>query len=282
MHFRLYVSRLNSSTYEVYDLSDYSEHIIFAIDYILFDELGYAVMYSPPGASRTLARYDLNSQSLETVDFPDRYRLVGCNNYTGVNQLRLRFIYQLGVEGRFLACTNGAPGGGPLIHVINVNTLAIEQSLDIDANFGESRSLGWTVAGGLDNKIYALVYNPESTIADLPQIDEAKQEIILIYDIASQTWDYQIKPKEEHFLEIVTALPNEQVFFGNTRLLGESLQVKASEFRQFDPEFQIIRRFIALGIFQGMTSDGYMFFSTGPDYSDISIIDVTPDIESPE
>jgi hypothetical protein len=265
VNFRLYVSRLNASTYEVYDLSAYSRYLVFVTDFIVFDELGYAIMYSPAGGSRALSRYDLSTQTLQTINFPDGYQLIGCHRYTAVNQVRLRLIFQLGLEGRFMACS-GSPQARPIIHIINVNTLTIEQSLDLNVGLGESAIPNWnTVAGGLDNKVYALVRNPEATIPNLPQIDEATQEIILTYDIANGLWSYQVKPKLTIY-EILVALPN------RGGILSQHDVLEGSEIIQFDPSFDIVRRFGLDGIFQGATSDGYLFFSTGKDYSDISVI----------
>lgn len=267
VNFRLYISRLNSQTYEVYDLSRYSQYLVFVIDFIVFEELGYAIMYSPVGASRTLTRFNLSTQSLENVGFPSNYRLVGCNRYTAVTQRRLRFIYQLGLEGRLIACTD-SPHGNPIIHVIDINTLIIEQSLDIEARFYDVIQPNWIIAGGLNNKIYALVRNPEATMPNLPQIDDATEEIILIYNVDTETWSSQIKSQENTY-EILAALPSTGgVFFQNYLSEGK-------EILQFDSNFQILRRFgLNLGVFQGMTADGYIFFSTGDDYSDIRIINV--------
>jgi hypothetical protein len=216
------------------------------------------------GASRSLTRFDLNTQNLDDIVFPNDYSLVGCNLYKAVNQRTLRFIYQLDTTGGLVACTV-SPQGKPTIHIIDVNNLAVGQTLDIDANFQDSLNPNWTMAAGLDGKIYVLVHNPEATINNLPQIDTASQEIILIYDVNQAIWSYKIKPKE-NTREILGVLPDGNVIFRNVEVDAEILE--------FNSDFQVVRILPDSGIFQGITSDGLLFFSSGNDYSDINIVDI--------
>ena len=267
VHHKLYVSPTNQDRYETYDLSGDGKYLVFVEDFVPFEDQGYVMLFSPPGASVTLTRYDLKTHTLEIMDFPPEYRLAHCNRPLGQRQSRVRFIFPLGLENKLVACTN-SPAHRPLIHIIDVNTLTIERTLNINGYFDDTGKPFWLIAGGLDNKIYALVNNPEATIPDLPEIDTKTQEIILVYDVASDAWTYQIKPAE-HTFEILATLPSDgSVFFQN--YLPED-----HEIIQFSAGFRILRRFgLGANIFQGMTLDGKLFFSSGKDYSDITIIDI--------
>jgi hypothetical protein len=263
IHRKLYISQGNQGIYLILDLSNYATQLGFNTDFIPFDSEGYIIFFTSfGGLANHIMRYSINTGTLEEVIFPSGYRLVGCNPNTAVEQRTLRFIFQLGSVGRFMACTD-SPQDNPIIHIINVDTLAIEQSLNINARFIDVTQPLWIVAGGLDNKIYAIVRNPNDTIPNLPQIDEATQEIILVYDVTNQIWSYEIKPKENTY-EVLAVLPNnEGIFFQN-----------GSEIIQFDTNFQIVRRIPSPGRFQGMTANGDIFFSIGGDYADISVSNV--------
>ncbi len=97
----------------------------------------------------------------------------------------------------------------------------------------------------------------------------SSEEVILVYDAATDVWSYEIKPLENTF-EILAALPdNGGIFF-------QSYALEGKEIFQFDSEFQLMRRIdLNARIFQGLSLDGRLFLSTGGDYSDISIIDIT-------
>ncbi len=167
-----------------------------------------------------------------------------------------------------MVCTY-SPQKRPIIDIVDINTLTIEQTLDISGRFIDIVDPLWIIASGLDKNIYVLVNNPEATIPDLPQIDEETEEIILVYDVVTDVWSYQIKPMENTF-EILGVLPdNGGIFFQNYTPDGR-------EIIQFSSDFQILRKFgLDLGYFQGITLDGSVFFSNGTDYADILVDNVS-------
>jgi hypothetical protein len=258
--FKLYISRKNVASYETYNLGQYKQGIALATDFAPFDELGYIVFYSPIGASRTLSRYDIDTGTLELMQFPDGFDLIGCNWTLGVRQLKLRHIYPIGTNNNLMACTT-SPQSGPVIHIIDVTSLTIRKTLDIQGYYGDGFEPYWMVAGGINDKIYAIVYNPETTVVDVPQIDETIEEFVFVYDIPTETWTYEIKPKENTF-EILDVLPDGTLLFQNNTVDGK-------EIIQFTSDFKILRRFLNIGGFIDTTSDGNIFFLS--DDSDILI-----------
>jgi len=260
--FMLYISRKNVASYEIHDLGQYSQDLVFSLDFVPFDDLGYVAFYSPIGAARALNRYDINAGTLDLIQFPESYDLVGCNfSNPAVRQLRLRHIYPLDINGDLIACTN-SPQNRPVIHIIDVTSLTIMETLDIQGGYASIFQPGWIVSGGINGKIYAIVHNPEETISDLPQINEASEEFVLVYDVSTGTWTYEIKPIENTY-EILAVLTDGTVLFQNYTPDGR-------EIMQFTSDFKILRRFgLEIGVFLGATSNGDIFFST--DNSDTGV-----------
>ncbi|QPC82041.1 hypothetical protein G4Y79_20485 [Phototrophicus methaneseepsis] len=266
-NYRLYMSPINTEHYDVYDLSAYSEYLIFVTDFIPIDNEKFVVFFSPSGASQALTRYDLVSQTIEVMDFPVEYELLGCNRYTSTQQTTLRQIFQLGTDQYIIACTN-SPQDRPVIQIINVQTLTITDTIDINGQFFDIIQPNWIISGGWDNKIYALVNNPETIIDNLPSIDNSVEEIVLIFDVMSDSWSYKVKPLE-NTLEIAGVLPNS----GGSIFINHAANDK--ELIHFSPNFRILHR-IPIGnlVFQGLNQNGDFFLSTGDDYSDVRIINI--------
>jgi hypothetical protein len=254
--FKLYISRKNIASYEAYDLGQYSQDLVFSLDFVPFDELGYIIFYSPIGSGRMLNRYNINAGTLQLIQFPENYDLVGCNlANASVRQLRLRHIYPLGINSDLMACTN-SPQNRPVMHIIDVTSLTIRKTLDIQGGYVSVFQPGWIVSGGINGKIYAIVHNPEATIGILPQINETSEEFVLVYDVSTETWTYEIKPIQNTY-EILAVLPDGTLLFQNYTIDGR-------EIIQFTPKFKILRRFgLEIGVFLGVTSNGDIFFSTG-------------------
>ncbi len=91
-HFLLYISRQNAPEFEVHDLSVFAHDLLAVLDFIPFEDEGYVVFYSPPGASRALTRYDLHERTLDHIEFAADHRLIGCNNYIPEKQRVLRLF----------------------------------------------------------------------------------------------------------------------------------------------------------------------------------------------
>jgi hypothetical protein len=266
IHRKLYASQPNQSTYTTYDLSGYSDYLGFGTDFVPFDTEGYIIFFSSFGGfSNQLIRYDVVTGQIQEIVFPDAHRLIACNRYSALKQRVLKNILQLGLSNNFAACTYSPEDRRVIIHIIDVNTLTIEQRLDIHAGLDESATPSWFIAmGGLDNKIYAVVRNPEAVIANLPQIDELTQEIVLIYDVSNEVWEYRVWQRGNAYSFLAA---NEGIFFADSTSQGRDMI-------QVDSNFQRIRRLPYLGAFQGISTNGDMFFSTGTNYSDIRIIKV--------
>jgi len=266
VNFLLYVSQKNADIYDTYDLTEHSQHIIASIDFVPYDEEGYVVFFSPNGASRALTRYELATGNLDLMQFPEDYDLVGCNRYSAVNQRELRLIFPLGLDGHLVACTD-SPQNRPVIHIIDVNTLNIEQSLDIGGQFSDIIQPSWQLMAGLDGKIYAVVINASAIFPDLPPIDYENEEIALIYDTSTNLWEYQIISSSLGIL--VSALPDGTIYV-RRRLLN-----------QYSPSFELIREIGNTELetipqhYIGITLDGNIFLSQGVGYGNILVSNIS-------
>ncbi len=265
---KLYVSAPDQASYDTYDLSSRSDFLLYGTDFVPFDTEGYVAFFSILGGlSNYLTRYTLSTGDMQTAEFPAGYRLTMCNQYISVRQRELRFIYPLGLDGKLLACTK-SPERRPAIHVIDVNTLAIEQSIDLNERFRSQTEPAWEILGGYDGKIYILDNLPEMFIADLPVIDPRHEEIVLIYDIVSGSLTYQVVPFDRYFGFMVAALPD------------SSLLVRASTLNQYSSAAELIRKMDVEQLrqagrgFAGVTLDGYVLFNAPIDYASMSVIKI--------
>jgi hypothetical protein len=104
-------------------------------------------------------------------------------------------IFQVGLESQLMACTD-SPENGPLIHLIDLNILTIQSTLDPPGGFFNIIQPDWQVLGGFDNRIYAFVSKSQDVIADLPPINEETETFILIYDVDQSEWSYIVDSAE--------------------------------------------------------------------------------------
>lgn len=255
MNHLLYVSPANASAYDVYDLSTHAQFLINVDDFVLFENVDYVVFYSGIGASNAISRFNLTDSSFDILLLPFDQNLSICNRQTALSQLLSRYIYPIGLDNNLLVCT-AALEGKLLINIVDVASFSITDTIDINGRLGAPNYPIWTLGAGATNKLYILNHPIENVITNPPQISET-EEFVLIYDLSTTSWSYQVKPREttEEILDVLSA--DGSIFFMNYS--GRPL-----EMLQFSSDFQLMRRIPSEAedrSFLGMFSDGSFLMS---------------------
>lgn len=258
--FVLYRSIKNAGTFDVYRLEDYAEHLIFITDFIPLDAEGYVVFFSPPGASRALARYDLNTGQFDIVQFPEGYDLVACNRYTAVTQHTLRSVLRVGLDGVLVACTD-SPEYTVTLQVIDIHSFSIEKSIHTRVGFYDVIQPLWTIHAGWDNRIYAV-----TSIASV--FDATSEALLQVYDMATDQTLYSLMPMDTY--EILEIDSQSNIFM-------QVYTPQEHEVLQYDAGFRLVRQFSQPGTYVGMTLDGTIFFidqSKSPQLQTFNLVDI--------
>ncbi len=290
----LYISKADGSIPTAHIVGELSKLAYSAMDFVPYDDLQTVIFFARLG-SAVLLRFDIPTNTTTKINsvLPDG-ELMACNHYMLWIYLPGQYISRLGIGDQLIICS-GSPQETIRGHILDISTLSIIQTIDLGDYIGDYPNpyFAWeTMFGGLDGNIYF----EANRISGIPQFDNqvtnlplqtGEISVLFKYNPVTETWSAQSRTRSQYITNmystqtwgakistIVSADSQGNVY--SYMSWGDINKHWHHELSKQTPEMVLIAfasdcRNDPLGVFVGMTADGYAVSRTGDAISDTVI-----------